>query len=446
MMKKLLYTILLLLPLFSACNVLDVKPENAIPADGAFKNKEGIEKGIIGCYSTFQNLSYFGRSYLTCGDLSADNLIHPADATSADYAEIATHAILPENSVVAGLWASMYEGINNANNIIVKVPGMTDMTDVQKNQALGELYFIRALNHFNLVNLFGPVPLKIKPTIGVNSLDVPREPVEKVIAQVIEDLSFAEQNLGASTSTKTRATEYAAKALLARVYLYKGDWAQAYQKADEVITSGGYQLPANFADVFAADGSSETIFEIDFSEVDRNRIAEYNFPKTLNGRREVAPSPDLINAYLPGDERKDVTIAYDGALAYANKYNDLSKGADNVIVLRLAEMYLIKAEAEVHLPDADLAAVQDNINVLRTRANIPPVTVSTESELILAIENERRLEFAFEGQRWFDLVRTGRATVILPTVTSINKTLYPIPSAELQTNNSPQMVQNPGYY
>jgi starch-binding outer membrane protein, SusD/RagB family len=444
-MKKLLYAILFLLPAFSACNVLDVKDENAIPADMAFRNKSGIEKGIVGCYSTFQNLSYFGRNFLTIGDLAADNLIHPADATSADFAEIATHAILPENGTVETLWGSLYEGINNANNIIIKVPDMTDMTDAEKGQALGELYFIRSLNHFNLINLFGAVPLKTKPTIGTSSLNAGRDAVDAVYAKVIEDLTYASQNLAASTSSKTRATRYAAKALLARVYLYKGDWDLAYQQADDVINEGGYQLPQNFADVFAADGSPETIFEIDFSEVDRNRVAEYNFPKSLNGRREVAPAPDLINAFLPEDERKAVSIAYDGINAYANKYNDLSKGADNLIVLRLAEMYLIRAEAEVHLPDADLAVVQENINVIRTRAGIPAVTASTEAELTLAIERERRLEFAFEGQRWYDLVRTGRATVILPTVTSITKTLFPIPSAELQTNNSPQMIQNPGY-
>jgi starch-binding outer membrane protein, SusD/RagB family len=444
-MKKLLYAILLLLPVFSACNVLDVKDENAIPADMAFRNKSGIEKGIIGCYSTFQNLSYFGRNYLTIGDLAADNLIHPADATSADFAEIATHAILPENGTVEGLWGSLYEGINNANNIIVKVPDMADMTDAEKGQALGELYFIRALNHFNLTNLFGAVPLKTKPTVGTGSLNAGRDAVEAVYAKVIEDLTYASQNLPASSSSKTRATKYAAKALLARVYLYKGDWDLAYQQADDVINEGGYQLPGNFADVFAADGSPETIFEIDFSEVDRNRVAEYNFPKSLNGRREVAPAPDLINAFLPEDERKAVSIAYDGINAYANKYNDLSKGADNLIVLRLAEMYLIRAEAEVHLPDADLGVVQNNINVIRTRAGVPVVTASTEAELTLAIEKERRLEFAFEGQRWYDLVRTGRATEILPTVTNITKTLFPIPSAELQTNNSPEMIQNPGY-
>jgi hypothetical protein len=212
-----------------------------------------------------------------------------------------------------------------------------------------------------------------------------------------------------------------------------------------VIENGGYTLLENYADIFSNDGSAETIFEIDFTELDRNRIAEYNFPKTLNGRREVAPSEDLINAFEPDDSRKMVTIAYDGLNAYANKYNDLSKGADNVIVLRLAEMFLIRAEAEAHKTPGDISLIKADIDTIRGRANLTPTSANTNEELLLAIENERRLEFAFEGQRWFDLVRTGRAMDVKPTVTNINKTLFPIPLAELQTNNSPDMNQNNGY-
>jgi hypothetical protein len=427
------------------CDVLDVEPEYAISADDAFKDKTGIERGIIGTYSSLQSLSYHGRTFIIFGDLSADNLIHPPDATASDYAEVAGNAILAENGAVGGIWASLYDGINAANNIIVKVPGMSDMTDEEKNIALGELYFIRALNHFNLLNYFGAIPVKIQPTVGVSSLDAGRDPVEAVYEQIITDLTFSEEYLLSSTSNKIRASKFAAKALLARVYLYSGEFALAYEKANDVIVNGGYTLLENYGDVFAADGSAETIFEIDFTEVDRNRIAEYNFPKSLNGRREVAPDEDLINAYEADDERMAVSIAYDGVYAYANKYNDISTGADNVIVLRLAEMYLIRAEAEAHKASGNITDIQNDINEIRTRANLPPTSASTISDLIIAIENERRMEFAFEGQRWFDLVRTGRAVDVLSTVNNVDQTLFPIPLSELQTNNSPGMYQNPGY-
>jgi starch-binding outer membrane protein, SusD/RagB family len=443
-MKNLFYLPVIFL-LLSACNVLDVEPYDSIPASVAFKDKTGIEKGILGSYSAFQALSYYGRSYIIFSDLAADNLTHPADATSSDYAEVNNDGILPENSAISAMWAAIYDGINRANNVIVEVPGMADMTEPEKNAALGELYFIRALNHFNLMNYFGAIPLKTEPTVGVSNLDAGRDPVADVYSQIISDLTFAGENLPASASDKTRASRYAAIGLLARVYLYQGDYNHAWEKADDVIKNGGYTLLGSYGDIFAADECAESIFEIDFTEVDRNRIAEYNFPKTLNGRREVAPDESLLSAYETNDERKAYSIAYDGSNAYANKYNDLSKGADNIIILRLAEMYLIRAEAEALKTGGSITAIQDDINLIRTRAKLPPTAVNTVDALLTIIENERRVEFAFEGQRWFDLIRTGRAMAVLPNVTNINKTLFPIPSDELLTNNSPEMIQNPGY-
>jgi starch-binding outer membrane protein, SusD/RagB family len=443
-MKSLIYIFGIIL-ISAGCNVLDVEPTDSIPASSAFKDKAGIERGIMGSYSSLQSLSYYGRAFITYGDLAADNLEHPVDATNADYGEIDNNNILPENGAVGGTWAVIYDGINVANNVIVKVPGMSDMTDSEKNQALGELYFLRALNHFNLLNYFGAIPIKIQPTVGVGDLDAGRDPVDMVYLQITDDLKFAEQNLPSSASNKIRASKYAATALLARVYLYKGDYDLAWEKANDVITGGGYTLLDKFADVFSADGSAETIFEIDFIGADRNRIAEYNFPKTLNGRREVAPTSDIISAFDPGDERKDVSIAFEGANAYANKYNDLSIGADNVIVLRLAEMFLIRAEAEVNKLNPDLALVKADINTIRSRANLNPTSENTVEDLLMAIEKERRTEFAFEGQRWFDLVRTGRAIDVIPTVTNNNQTLFPIPLSEIQTNKSPEMIQNQGY-
>jgi hypothetical protein len=434
---------LLAMPLMNSCNVLDVESESSIPASEAFKNKKGIEQGVLGSYDAMQSLSYYGRTFSLFPDLSSDDLAHPSEATSSDYAEVDGHVILPENSAAEGIWNSIYNTVNAANSVIVKVPGMTDMTDDEKNLALGELYFIRALCHFNLVNLFGAVPIKTLPTVGVNNLNSKRDPVESVYAQIVTDLTFAKDHLKASSSTKTRASKYAAKALLARVYLYQKKYDAAYQEANEVIINGGYTFLNNYADIFADDGSAETIFEIDFASDDRNRIAEFNFPKTMNGRYEVAPSASIINAFSANDKRKSVTIAYDGANAYAKKYDDLSTGADNVIVLRLAEMYLIRAEAKAHLENPVIKNIQDDINTIRTRAGLENTTASTVLALTTAIEEERRLEFAFEGHRWFDLVRTGRALSLIDGLRDSRMTLYPIPSSEVLTNDL--MKQNPGY-
>jgi len=439
-MKKLFILITILLPLAS-CDVLNVESQSAVPEEKAIKDKKGIEKGILGAYASFQELGYYGRSYIIFSDLAADNLEQPVDGTAASYTQIDNNSVLPENAGIADIWAAGYEGINIANNIIAKVPEMSDMTDEEKNQALGELYFIRAFNHFSLVNWFGAIPIKTAPTAGATGLDVARDPVAKVYDQIIADLTFAEQNLKAG-GTKVRASKYSATALLARAYLYKGDYANAKAKATDVITNGGYDL-LDYADVFT-DESAESIFEIDFTELNRNRIAEYNFPKTLNGRREVAPTASMLAAYEVGDERFAGSIAFSGALAYPIKYDDLSLGADNVIILRLAEMYLIRAEAEAEL-EGDVSAIQGDINVIRTRAKLPDTSASSFADLLRVIEKERRVEFAFEGHRWFDLVRTGRAMEVLLNVNNANQTLWPIPLSEILTNTNPGMSQNPGY-
>lgn len=439
-MRKIFILFIALLPL-SSCDVLDVESQNAIPEEKAIKDKKGVEKGILGSYTSFQALGYFGRSYVIFADLAADNLEHSVDGTAQNYAQIDNNAVLPENGAVSDIWDRAYEGINIANNIIGKVQEMSDMTIEEKNAAMAELFFVRAFNHFNLMNWFGAIPIKTTPTIGAGGLDVPREPVAKVYDQIIADLTFAGQYLPAG-GPKARATKYAATALLARVYLYKGDYANASARATEVIENGGYTLPA-YADVWA-DESAESIFEIDFTEINRNRIAEYNFPKTLNGRREVAPTASILAAYEAGDARYPASVAFSGALAYPVKYDDLSLGADNVIILRLAEMYLIRAEAEARL-NGDITGIQADLNAVRTRAKLPDTSASTHDQLLRAIERERRVEFAFEGHRWFDLVRTGRAVELLQTVNSENQTRWPIPLSEIVTNKSQGMEQNPGY-
>lgn len=441
--KSLQLALLVFLAAFSACNVLDVEPADEVPANEAFKTKSDIEKGILGSYSELQSLNYYGRAYLIVSDLAADNLAYPSDATSADYAEVDNNTILAENGVVDGIWASAYSGINVANSIIEKVPNIAGMTDAEKSAALGELYFLRALNHFNLMNYFGAIPVKTKPTVGTGNLNVARNTTSEVYTQIITDLSFAETNLSASTSTKTRASKYVATALLARVYLYQKNYELAYAKANEVITKGGYTLLSNFSDIFASENNAETIFAVEFNELDRNRIAEYNYPKSLNGREGVKPDQSLIDAFNADDQRLPVSIAYSGTKAYAHKYDDLSLGDKNVIVLRLAEMYLIRAEAAAHLTSGVISGIQADVNAIRKRAHLGNTEANTKDALLLAIENERRFELAFEGHRWFDLVRTSRATNLLPNVTKSYQLLFPIPLSELNTNSN--MTQNPGY-
>ena len=158
----------------TSCDVLDVEPTNSIPASEAFKTKGDVERGVLGAYNSLQALSYYGRTYITFSDLASDNYIHPLNATSTEYAEIDNNHILPENASVDGMWTSIYDGLNVANNVISKIPTLNFLTQEEKNKALGELYFLRALNHFNLLNYFGGVPLKLKPTVGLSDINAAR--------------------------------------------------------------------------------------------------------------------------------------------------------------------------------------------------------------------------------------------------------------------------------
>lgn len=441
-MKQGIIYISILFLLSTSCDVFDVEDENRISAEDAFRDKEGIEQGILGAYTYFQELSYFGRNYQNFADLASDNLDHPTDGTSQDYAQVNANNVLPDNGGVLGIWSSAFGGINAANYVITQVPLLDEMTEEEKNAALGELYFIRALNLFNLMNYFGAIPIRTEPTIGTGNVNIARQSVDAVYAQIIGDLTFAETHLP-DGGTKTRASSLAASALLARVYLYQQDYTKAIAKATAVIESDQYAL-LDYAAIFAEEQTDESIFEVAFTELNRNRIAEYHFPKSLAGRREIAPSQSLLDAYESGDERFDATIQFASGLAYSIKYDDLATGADNFILLRLGEMYLIRAEA-LALSGGSIAAIQADLNAIRSRAGLDDTNADTLPELIQAIEDERRVEFAFEGHRWFDLVRTGRAVDVLVNVTNENQTLFPIPLDEILTNEDPGMTQNPGY-
>jgi len=441
---KRIFILLSIVSIFASCDVLDVEPTNSIPASEAFKTKADVTRGILGAYNSLQSLSYYGRAYLTVSDLAADNLLYPPSATTADYLDIDNDHILPENGVIEGLWGAAYDGLNVANNVIAKIPELNFLSQDEKNSALAELYFLRALNHFNLMNYFGGIPLKTKPTIGLSEVNAARNTPDEVFASIIQDLTFASSYLPKSSSSKIRASQGAANALLARVYLYKKDYNNAVVYASKVIDDHSYTLLPNYADIFASDESGESIFEVDFTPLDRNRIAEYNFPLSLNGRGSVGPDPNIVNAYEANDKRKDVSIAYAGTVPYANKYHDLATGADNVIVLRLAEMYLIRAEANARL-NGNINDIKKDLNDIRHRAGLEDISANSIDDLLSAIEKERRVELAFEGHRWFDLVRTDRAIDILPKVTQKYQYLFPIPQSELLANTNPGMVQNPGY-
>lgn len=444
-MKKIVYIfIALALTTLSCKKMLDIQPTDSISSEQAINDAAGVQKAITGAYYSLHDAGNYGRNMVIVEDLAADNLSWTG--TMRDYLQIDENLIAADNGITDGIWTSNYDCINRVNNVLYRIDGIS-MSDDNRDLYTGDALFLRALSHFNLVNYFGGIPIKTMPTLDLSTINQARNSVADVYSQIIADLTTAEQLLP-PTRPLGWASSFSAKALLARVYLTKyhltGDVATAalaITKAGEVISDGGFIMAPTFADLYNGN-TTESIFEVVFDAQNSNRLAQYFFPVSLTGRYEVSPSPAFVEGFRATDTVRFLSsVAFDSKnLPYGIKYKDYTSGTDRVYVLRLAEMYLIRAEARAYT-NGNIEAIRDDIDVVRTRAGLDPTTAADYPELKLVIENERRHEFAFESQRWSDLVRTKRAATVLGI--DPKYTLFPIPLSELQTNNL--MTQNPGY-
>ena len=436
--------IVFVLATLSCTKMLDVQPTASISADQAIKDKSGVDKAITGAYYSLHDVGNYGRNQVIVEDLAADNLAWTG--TTRDYQQVAENLIAADNGIIDGIWTSNYDCINRVNNVLVRI-GDIEMTANERNMYIGDGLFLRALSHYNLLCFFGGIPIKTKPTLDLSTINQARNSVVEVYVQIINDLLTAEQILP-KTRSIGRASAYSAEALLTRVYLsafqYSSDPAMADSaiiNAGDVISNGGYTLAPAFNDLYNGN-TTESIFEVIFDVQNYNRLAQYFFPVSLTGRYEVSPTAEFVQSFqATNSTRFDASIAFDEKnLPYGIKYKDYTSGTDRVYVLRLAEMYMIRAEARAY-SSGNIDDIRNDINILRIRAGLPATTATTYDELKLAIEAERRHEFAFESQRWSDLVRTKRATTLLGI--DEKYTLFPIPLSELQTNTL--MTQNPGY-
>ncbi len=448
-MKNSAFLFLFAILLVTACDVLDVDPYHSIPADEAVRSKNDVISAINGTYASLQSAGYYGRNYIVAGDLSADNL--EWTGTTAGYNQMDNNSILADNVIVEGIWSSIYTTISRANNLIAQLPIVDDITETERNEFMAELLFMRALGHFDLARMFGPVPVRTSPADATDEgLNAPRQPLNVVYSQIFEDLEFAKDHIR-QDNIRGLASRASALALLARTKLYYYSITgqeilleEAAGYAGQVIEEFGLSLEPSFVDLFSDTPNSESIFEVDFTEQDRNRLAEYFFPTSLSGRREFAPTEELFDAFSGHDIRRDASIASDGTNLYCIKYSDIETGADNVYVLRLAEMYLIRAESYALL-GVSLDQARDDINAIRLRAGLQDIQTTDPALLLDHVAEMRQLEFAFEGHRWFDLVRTSRAVEELETLHEECRMLFPIPLGELLTNFHEGMYQNDCY-
>jgi hypothetical protein len=441
--------ILILSLLFSvnACELLEPKPIDVVINDVVLNEPKDIPNVEIGMYAAFRGMT---NNVIIAGDLTADNLIHLG--TFAQYRELGIKKITSANASVAGLWSSLYGTIYIANFMLERLPQIPGVAASTRIRAEATAHYLRGMCYFIGAYTFGDLPLVTTTDIEINR-NIARTDRDEILAFAEDDLLNAVGKLTDAPPSPAFASEYAVRAALARFYLYKGDWANAELNASTVINSGKYQLDAEYSDIVSSDFPSESIFEVGYTIADD--------PATLNtlfkSRREIVPSNELVLA-LASDESGDrfFSMVFDVNNLKGNdngwsvaKYGTAVDDNNNIMVFRLAEMYLIRAEARAHLNNVTGEnSAQSDINMLRTRAKAPLVGDTPQSVMIRLVEEERRYELAFEGHRWYDLVRTGRADEVMSAFNSNWKSAYhlwPVPQREIQTNPSLAGDQNPGY-
>lgn len=442
-------------------------PEQELDESKAFASVASTTAALNGVYSQAQLIEVFGSQPATIEDYMSDNVLFVGSFPT--FQDIFNYVTTTDNVSVRNIWQVHYRVINGANLVIDNVGNVDDPAATQewKDQITGQAKFLRAITYFQLVNQFAHpinfnngqapgVPLVLTGFTGEVSFPA-RATVAEVHTQIAADLNDAITLLGTSGSAPTRATAAAAAGYLSRLHLYRGEYAQAAQFANTVI-SGGNHTPATNLDFYDSQGS-EWIFVISNTAVDNGATgaggwASYYRPASAGGRGDCPMTDDLANLYMSeaGDLRlsqlaDSVVCADQVRRLMSKKYPDTSNSADDSPLLRVSEVMLTRAESLLRTSGFS-SEVLDLVNPIRTRAGLAAWDANSFSGTdawIEAVLNERRKELAFEGHRRMDILRLGRS--LRPGSTGTNfgdtRTVLPIPQREIDINSS--LVQNPGY-
>jgi starch-binding outer membrane protein, SusD/RagB family len=433
--------------LLSSCgSFFDETSNSNISSDAAITDAGTARAAIIGAYDEVQN---YYSSYTTLGTITADNVVF--NGSLSQYLQLDQVSIPVDNAITVAAYQTIYQAINSANTIIALVPSVTDpnLTTTEKNKILGEAYFIRALGYFDLGRGWGGVQLRLTPTKDIASLKgVKRSTLDQTYDQVLADLTQAESLLpdvtASDSNLRNRAQKATVWALKARLYLYRQDWSNAETYATKVISqTTKYSLVSPYKSFFTSPYlTTESVFELTFSTSDKNTYWNLWYLSSLGGQYTLKPSDSFVtqvqNATIGGT--RSALIAGSGSYIYSVLYNSTT-GTDPFYLIRIAELYLIRAEARAE-QNTNLSGALSDLNAVRNRAGLVNSSATTQSEILTAIETENSIEFAFEAHRWFDLVRTKRVGTVLG-VTNTNLWLFPIPGSDILSD--PDVTQNPGY-
>jgi len=442
----------LVLLLGSCKKLIDVGPSKTeLLTTTVFKDSATVQSTLAGLYESFApQTGAYRNSISTLLALSADELQYNGNNFDA----FTNNAILSTDGNAAGIWEDSYKTIYVANAILEGVSSADGISLRFKHQASAEARFIRAFCYFYLVNVYGDVPLVLSTDVSKNA-NMARTAAAEVYSQIIEDLKFAQANLPSdysiSDGSRTRANRWVATAMLARVYLYNKNWTAAETQASSIINNESlFELNANLNSVFSPT-SKEAIWQLYNDNSGYTWYATEVLPNPVTQIPTYFLTPALLGAFETNDARKanwvGSTIYSELVYSYPYKYRSLQSGSNTeyYTILRLAELYLIRAEARAQL--GNTTGAREDIFVLRGRAGLGNTPAVDKEGLLLAIEQERRIELNSEwGHRWLDLKRTGRINAVLGAVKPSWKpsaALYPVPNGQRILNRS--LTQNPGY-
>jgi hypothetical protein len=446
--------------LYSSCQKqLDIKPQDSVESALALKTSKDVEGVLIGAYTAAGLRGIYGGRFQSTTDFLGDDGDFGYFGTFSEYTELNNKAITVNNFFVEGVWNAGYNTIGVCNTVLANL-NLVDPT--KKASVEGEAKFLRGMVYFDLARAFGrawndgspttnlAVPIVLKPTTAISGIEtVKRNTVAEVYAQAIADLKFAEDNLAIKS---TYASSAAASAILARIYLTQEKYAEAEVEASKIISSGAYSLVEHYSDEFQVKeqatrvfNTSEDIFAIQISNQSGfNALNEVYASSAFAGREETYLFGQFFDMFEDGDDRiNEVTDD-----SFTAKFNNAFA---NVVVVRLAEIYLIRAEARALKPAPDLTGAADDINIVRHRALLEDTEAATADDLLDAVKYERRAELGFEGFRLFDLKRYKETTYSIdgdgnhvdPFPWNSPKLVFPIPKRERDAN--PLLTQNEGY-
>ncbi|MCD0488648.1 RagB/SusD family nutrient uptake outer membrane protein [Pedobacter sp. MC2016-14] len=453
--KVIFASCLISITLFSSCKkYLEVgAPINQVDSKVAFSTEVAALSSVSGLYNNPNFVAHTGYpeyplvsavSYLT--GMAADEVydVYPY------YESFRTNTIPAADNLNNNMWNSAYKEIHFINVAIEGLTASTGISEASRKQLLGECYTLRALCFFYLTNMYGDVPLVLTSSVATNAT-MPRTAQTAVYAQMVADLTTAQSLLTDAypTALRVRINKTAATALLARVYLYQQNWAAAESQASSIINNTNYGL-ANIDNTFI-NTSSETIWQL-FTPFGYNIYGRNYIPAGTAIENVIYVS--LETSFEAGDQRKVKWMKAGTASGipayYPFKYKlpaSTTAGNEYLVMFRLSEQYLIRAEARAHQSKlTGIGSAAEDLLAVRARAGLGNVTATDEPGMLLAIENERYHELFTEGHRWFDLKRTGRATAVLgPKKPGWKSTavLYPIPAQQRLINKT--LTQNLGY-